>query len=145
MITLYLDTSSIVKLYVDEPGSDEVRQELDEASAAATSLIAYAEARATFARLRRLGGITPAGLRLAKRDFDTDWLVWAIVPPSMSLCRAAGDLAEEYGLRGFDSVHLATFLQLTTTERSEVRFSSFDRNLSRAATSAVQRHRRSRV
>jgi predicted nucleic acid-binding protein len=138
-MTLYLDTSSIIKLYVDEPGSDAVRQDLSEASAGATSLVTYAEARAALARLRRLGGITAAGFRLAKRDFDADWPMWVILPLSEALCRSAGDLAERYGLRGFDSMHLATYLLLASIERSDVRFSSFDRRLNRAAVAAVRR------
>jgi predicted nucleic acid-binding protein len=142
-MTLYLDTSSLIKLYVEEPGSDEVRQDLSEASACATSLITYAEARAAFARLRRLGNITPAGFRSAKRDFDTDWSILVIVPPSDALCRSAGDLAERYRLRGFDSIHLATFLYLASSDRSKVRFSSFDRDLSRAANKALRAVRRS--
>jgi hypothetical protein len=31
-VTLYLESSSVVKLYVHEPGSDTVRAELDSAS-----------------------------------------------------------------------------------------------------------------
>jgi predicted nucleic acid-binding protein len=144
-MTLYLDTSSIVKLYVDEPGSEEVRQDLSEASTGATSLVTYAEARAAFARLRRLGSLTLGGFRLAKRDFDADWPLWVLVPLTETVCRTAGDLAEQYGLRGFDSVHLAAFLHLTSGNRSEVRFSSFDRILSRTAIAASRLHRRSRV
>ncbi len=50
---LYLDTSALVKLYVRETGSVRVRNWLNKATAAATSVVAYAEARATFARLHR--------------------------------------------------------------------------------------------
>ena len=138
-MTLYLDTSSLVKLYVDEPGSDEVRQDLSEASVGATSLITYAEARAAFARHRRLGDITPAGFRSAKQDFDADWTRFAVVEPTLDLCRAAGELAERYQLRGFDSIHLATFLQIARDGGpAETRFSSFDRRLNRAALAALR-------
>lgn len=136
-MTLYLDTSSLIKLYIEEPGGDEVRQDLSEASAGATSLITYAEARAAFARLRRLGNITPAGFRSAKQDLEADWSKYVVVEPTLDLCRAAGELAERYQLRGFDSIHLATFLELARERRpSETRFSSFDRHLNRAALTA---------
>ena len=46
---LYLDTSALVKLFVDEPLSQELSVAVDEAEAIATSLLAYAEARAAFA------------------------------------------------------------------------------------------------
>ena len=142
-MTLYLDTSSLFKLYVEERGSDDVRQELSEASAGATSLVTYAEARAAFARVRRLRNITAAGLQSAKRDLDSDWSIYVVVPPSDAICRNAGDLAERYGLRGLDSIHLATFLYLTSRDRSEVRFSSFDHHLNRAAIKALRAVRRS--
>jgi predicted nucleic acid-binding protein len=142
-MTLYLDTSSLFKLYVEEAGSDEVRQNLSEASAGATSLISYAEARAAFARVRRLGNITAAGWRLAKRDFESDWSIFVIVPPSEAICRSAGDLAERYGLRGFDGIQLASFLHLASDDHFEVRFSSFDRALNQAATRALRAARRS--
>jgi predicted nucleic acid-binding protein len=43
-MTLYLDTSSLVKLYVDEVGSDEVRDLVAEAAVVATSIVAYRDA-----------------------------------------------------------------------------------------------------
>lgn len=146
-MTLYLDTSSLVKLYVDEPGTDEVRQDLGEADTATTSAVSYAEARAGFARLRREGKLTPALFLSVKRDFDADWSKLAIVEPTVALCGIAGALAERYGLRGCDSIQLATFLDVARERaREETRFSSFDRSLNRAATSALRAlYRRSRV
>jgi predicted nucleic acid-binding protein len=144
-MTLYLDTSSLFKLYVEESGSDEVRQDLAEAETVATSAVSYAEARAAFARLRRDGQLTPAMFLAVKRDFEADWARLAIVEPTVSLCRTAGELAERYGLRGCDSIHLATFVELAGERRgSETRFSSFDRALSRAATLALRAAGRSR-
>jgi predicted nucleic acid-binding protein len=143
-MTLYLDTSSLFKLYVEESGSDDVRHELAEADTVATSAVSYAEARAAFARLRRDGKLTPATFRAVKRDFDADWSRFAIVEPTVELCRAAGDLAEQYELRGCDSIQLATFLEVAREgARSETRFSSFDRDLNRAATHALRAVRRS--
>ena len=145
-MTLYLDTSSLFKLYVEEPGSDEVRQDLVEAETVATSAVSYTEARAAFARLRRDGQLTPAMLLTVKRDFDADWSKLAIVEPTSALCRTAGDLAEQYGLRGCDSIHLATFLDVARERpREETRFSSFDRRLNRAAVAALRHQRKSRV
>jgi len=143
-MTLYLDTSSLIKLFVEEPGGDEVRQHLSEADAVATSLITYAEARATFARLRRTRSFTADGFRSAKRDFDEDWSNYLVVEPSLALCRAAGDLAERYHLRGCDSIQLATFLDVARERgREETRFSSFDHALNQAATKALRAMRRS--
>ncbi|HEY5611028.1 MAG TPA: VapC toxin family PIN domain ribonuclease, partial [Thermoanaerobaculia bacterium] len=52
--------------------------------------------------------------------------------------RRAGDLAERHALRGFDSLHLASYLALDSRRASgePVIFSSFDENLNRAAKGA---------
>ena len=42
---LYLDTSSLVKLYLEEDGRQAVRSLVDLATVVATSVIAYPEAR----------------------------------------------------------------------------------------------------
>ena len=63
-MTLYLDTSSLVKLYVAEPGSDAVRKLVSQATVVATAGIAYPETRAALARRRReraFGRVRAAG------------------------------------------------------------------------------------
>ena len=60
-LILYLDTSALVKLYVRERGSARVRAQVGKADAIATSVVAYAEARAAFARhAARAAGRTPS-------------------------------------------------------------------------------------
>ena len=98
-----------------------------------------AEACAAFARRRREGIITAAVFRVVKRDFDADWPRFVVVEPTTAPCRTAGELAERYRLRGFDSIHLATFLHVARESRSiETRFSSVDRHLNRAAMTALR-------
>jgi uncharacterized protein len=50
-----------------------------------------------------------------------------------ALARQAGDLAEHYGLRGYDAVHLATALAVDATDLVLV---TWDRNLAGAAVQA---------
>ncbi|MGZ8217855.1 type II toxin-antitoxin system VapC family toxin [Methylomagnum sp.] len=40
-------------------------------------------------------------------DFERDWAAVRVVEASESLVRRAGDLAQRFGLHGYDSVHLA--------------------------------------
>lgn len=147
MTTLYLDTSSLLKIYVDEDGSDDVRQQLAEYSSAATSAVTYAEARSAFARRRRDGTLTAAVFRAVKRAFDADWPQYVVVEATAAVGRAAGELAERYALRGFDSLHLATFLHVARDRRpADVGFSSCDHALNRAAGNAMRSlYRKSRV
>jgi predicted nucleic acid-binding protein len=130
---VYLDTSSLVKLYVEEEGSDEVRQLVGEAEAVATSAVAYPEARAAFARLRRERHLTPSQHRRIRAALDADWPRYVAVHVSAAVCTHAGDLAERHALRGFDAVHLASYLALAEGAAAELDFSSFDRSLERAA------------
>ena len=138
-MTLYLDTSSLVKLYVDEPGSDEVRGLVDRATVVATSVIAYAEARSALARLRREGALPPAAFTSIKRVLDKDWPSYLTLDVTEAISQAAGDLAEQYRLRGYDSVHLASFLEVARRAGAgETHFSSFDDRLNRAAKAAAR-------
>jgi predicted nucleic acid-binding protein len=134
-VILYLDTSSLVKLYVEEEGSDDVQALVDDATLIATSHVAYPEARAALARRRRERALSPRSFTAAKRAFETDWIRYVAIEVQGSLCREAGDLAERYRLRGFDSVHLASFAEMLRglQGRADVRFSSFDDRLNQAA------------
>ena len=133
-MTLYLDTSSLVKLYVTETGSDTVRRLVEGANVVATSVVAYAEARAAFARLRRDGGLVASAFASIKRDFEADWPTYLTLEVTHAVCREAGDLAERFRLRGFDGLHLASFADVyRRAARPDTRFSSFDIRLNEAA------------
>lgn len=129
---LYLDTSALVKLYVDEPGRPGVVSELERAAAVATVRVAYAEARAAFARKRREGGLDGKGLRQVVERLDGDWAAYGVVDVTEPLVRRAGILAERHGLRGYDAVHLAAAVELGRAG-GDVSFGCFDERLRRAA------------
>jgi predicted nucleic acid-binding protein len=138
-VTLYLDTSSLVKLYVTEAGSENVRHLVGEATIVATSMIAYPETRAALARRRRERVLRAGAFAAVKRQFEGDWSRYLAVDVTEAVCRHAGDLAERYGLRGYDSVHLACFLEVARRAGpADTEFSSFDDRLNRAARSAAR-------
>ena len=133
---LYLDTSAWVKLYVREPGSKELRAHAIKAEAMAVSVVAYPEARAAFARLKSQGISTEAKHQQRLAQLNLDWgnlLHIELVP---AVVRAAGDLAEIYGLRGFDSIHLASALWLKEKTSMPLHFAVFDQRLRAAAERA---------
>jgi predicted nucleic acid-binding protein len=129
----YLDTSSLVKLYVEEEGSLLIRELVERAELVATSVVAYPEARAALARQRRERGLTAGGFDRAKNDFERDWPRYLTVEVSEAVYRSAGELAEKHRLRGFDSLHLASYVSLCRGGAEHVRFSAFDEALNRAA------------
>jgi predicted nucleic acid-binding protein len=139
-VTLYLDTSSLVKLYVAEDGSDAVHRLVAAATVVATSALAYPEARAALARRRRERTLRPAACAAAKRTFEDEWPRFLTIDVSSGVCREAGALAERYRLRAYDSVHLAAFAAVARAAGvRETRFSSFDAALNRAARSLRRR------
>lgn len=136
-VTLYLDTSSLVKLYVAESGSDIVRRQVERATVVATSMVAYPEARAALARRRRERALSPAAFTAAKRTFEADWPKYLAVQVTEGLCKDAGQLAERYTLRACDCVHLACFLDVARQAGiADTEFSSFDDRLNAAARRA---------
>lgn len=130
---LYLETSDLVKLYVREADSDEVRTRVASAEVVATSVLAYAEARAAFARKLREKGLSEEGYRSVKKALDRDWPSFFVLNVSAATARSAGDLAEKHGLRGFDALHLAAAVELKSTGATSLRFSSADARLCAAA------------
>jgi predicted nucleic acid-binding protein len=139
-VTLYLDTSSLVKLYVEEVGSDQVRDLVARAAVVATSIVAYPETRAALARLRRSGDLIPPRFRAAKRNFEQQWPAFLTLEVTAAVSREAGDFAERYALRGVDALHLASFAEVARRAGpSDTRFSSFDDPLNRAAHDVARR------
>jgi uncharacterized protein with PIN domain len=135
-MTVYLDTSDLVKLYIDEPKADEIHSLVADAAVVVTSVIAYAEARATFARRRRERLMTPSEMKAAIRQLDADWQRFVIIDVNDQQGRAAGYLADAHGIQGCDAVHLAAFEDvLANADDEDVRFSSADARLVRAARS----------
>ncbi|HEX5214717.1 MAG TPA: type II toxin-antitoxin system VapC family toxin [Vicinamibacterales bacterium] len=133
-MTLYLDTSNLVKLYVDEPGSDEIRRLVQDAAAVATSSIAYAETRATFARRRRERVLTASRCKDAADAFDLDWARFVVIALNDELAHAAGRLTDAHDVRGCDAIHLASFeWLLKRNPEDDVQFSCADDRLTRAA------------
>ena len=133
---LYLDTSALVKIYVDEKGSAGCRRAVAEADLIATSAIAYVEARAAFTRRRHEGGLPPKSYRRVITDLDEDWSSYAIVGVSESVIREGARLAERHRLRAHDAVHLASATVLRDSGRAEpMVFASWDPVLGRAARS----------
>ena len=144
-MTLYLHTSSLVKLYVDEVGSDDVRNSVARATVVATSVVAYPETRAALARLRRSADLTSAGFSRSKRDFEAQWPAFLALEVTAPISREAGDFAERYALRGIDALHLASFAAIARKAgAADTQFSSFDDRLNKASRVVARRLQRGR-
>ena len=130
---LYLDASALVKLYIEEPGSERVREVLKEASIVSTSRVACVEARAGIARKHREGELSKEEHNRMVDDLVRDWGNYFIVEVSESVAKPGGTLTERLSLRGFDAIHLASALLLRNRTCLDVSFSCFDERLRAAA------------
>jgi predicted nucleic acid-binding protein len=130
---VYLDTSSLVKLYVEEIDSEKIRNFVRNAASVSTSRIAYAEARAAFAKKQKEEGFPLKILRKIVEDFNRDWESYFLIEITDGLIRFAGDIAEKYLLRGFDSIHLASAIHLKNKIDLAIYFSSYDTRLNQSA------------
>ncbi len=104
---VYLDTSALVPLLIDEPASPICARIWDDAEDVVSVRIAYVEAAAAIAQARRLGRLTGSGKRAALTLLDETWDQLALVDIDEPLIHRAGALAELHSLRGYDATHCA--------------------------------------
>ena len=126
---LYLDTSALVKLVVEERGSDAVDALVATTEYAVSSVIAYPECRSAIARGAKAGRVDSAA---AVRSLDQVWAAVQTLDVDLRLSARAGSLAARHLLRGMDALHLATALEIAAPELP-VAFATFDGPLARAA------------
>jgi predicted nucleic acid-binding protein len=120
-LTLYLDSSALVKRYVKEPGSDSVIEVMGRADAYKMCRIGFVE---TVRAVARGGG------RGEVEKMESDWTRVDVVEVDRTLAEHAARLAVNHRLRTLDALHLAAALALTDENPT---FVTWDSDLHRAA------------
>lgn len=110
MALVYFDSSALVKLVVEERGTDLAAQLWDGCDAALSSRLAYPEVRAALSAARRNRDLDDDALRRATRTWERFWKSVRPVELTPDVERFAGRLATRHALRGADAVHLASAL-----------------------------------
>jgi predicted nucleic acid-binding protein len=105
---VYFDSSALVKLVVDEAGSDLAAELWDACDAALASRLAYPEVRAALAAACRNHDLSQDGLDAAEQAWEHYWAAARPVELTAAVERHAGQLARCYALHGADAVHLAS-------------------------------------
>src|SRR5215475_1107405 len=106
MALVYFDSSALVKLVVEETGSQVAADLWDGCDAALASRLAYPEVRAALAAGFRNHDITQNELDRAERDWEGYWAAVRPVELTAAVEHHAGDLARAHALRGADAVHI---------------------------------------
>jgi len=138
-VILYCDTSALVKLYVKEESSDAIRQLAESASAIFVCRIAWAEIMATLARRAREAPANAAVIEAVRQRLRTNWPRYAIVEITQALMELAGDYADTFALRGYDSVQLAAARTVQQAAGEPLHFACFDTRLRKAAAVLAMR------
>ena len=126
MSIVYFDSSALVKLVVEEDGSDVADALWDGCDAAVSSRLTYPEVRAAVAAAARDHRIDSRSLQTVRRDWETIWSETRPVELESSVEHHAGELAEIHALRGADAVQLASALAIGS---SDLIVATWDRRL----------------
>ncbi len=107
---LYVDTSALLKRYVEEVDSAACERLLLADPEWVTGRHTLIEVRRNLARL-----LDPEPLGQALAAFGEDWLRMAVVELDAFTCERAAEIAEATGARTLDALHLAAATRLGGT------------------------------
>ena len=127
MIT-YVDTSTLIKLIIDEEGSERAELIWQSADSVASVSLIVVEARAALAAASRGERLSADQVHVARTELGGFIDDLHLVEVTEELSESAAQVAETESLRGYDAVHLASALLVGTAV-----VSSSDRGLCEAA------------
>ncbi|MDY7075953.1 MAG: type II toxin-antitoxin system VapC family toxin [Chloroflexota bacterium] len=141
MNSYYLDTSALVKHYVDEVGSDWIHSLIKSTPRPLliVSHLVSVEVFSALARRLRKGSLITADYERTKIAFRRDYLSrYQIVIVTVSIVDTAYGLLDRHALRAYDATHLAVALEanrsLVTRGHAALEFLSADDRLNQAAS-----------
>lgn len=106
-MTTYVDTSALLKRYVEEPDSTRAEALLLADPVLATGRHTVVEVRRNLARL-----LSGSGLTSARQAFTRELSSFVIVELDDRTCALAAALAEQTGLRTLEALHLGAARRL---------------------------------
>ena len=128
----FFDASALVKRYIDEDDSEQVRDWLKR-HLVAVSRLSELEVTSALARRCREGDFTSAdrdrALQMLRRDFES----FFVVEITAEVLQRSRQLLAESPLRAGDSIQLAAALELRERLRFPTTFVAFDQRLLDAA------------
>jgi uncharacterized protein len=130
---VYFDSSALVKLLTEEPGSDLAAELWDGCDAAVASRLAYPEVCAALAAAGRNHDLSKHELNTAEQTWGEYWAAIRPVELTTPVEQHAGQLTRSHALRGAAAVHLASALAIGDYD---LVMAVWDRRLHRGARSA---------
>ncbi len=133
MSITYLDTSALIKRYVDEPGSEELRAIWPSFQVVGSAVIVHVEIASALAKATRQGWLDESEAQRVWQAFLRDWGKMTLINLGLPVINRASQLAWNHRLRGYDAVHLAAALIWQEGLAESVRLCTFDQRLWNAA------------
>ena len=133
-MNVYLDASAMVKSYIAETGSTEVRHLMTLADMLATSLLSRVEVPAAIAKAVYVGWVERERAIAVLQIFRVQWPDYMRVQATEALMALADTLACDQGLRGYDAVHLASAITWQEVLGEPVTLATYDKQLWEAAS-----------
>jgi uncharacterized protein len=106
-VSLYVDSSALLKRYVEEPDSERFEEALLSDPNWVTARVTVVEVRRNL--IYRLRGREAAD---ARTQFERDWRRFHVVELDEMTCDRAAELAELTGVRSLDALHLAAMQRI---------------------------------
>lgn len=132
----YLDTSALLKLYIEEDGTDRVTHVVEDAEDGQVVILDLApvEARSAIRRRQREGDIDGADAdRVLRRIEDDASSLFLVQPSTSAVMEEAARLIERHPLRAYDALQLAGCLVVRQGMPGPVTFVCADGRLCEAA------------
>lgn len=123
-MTLFIDSSALVKRYLEEPESDEVISAMQADREWIACQVAHSETALTICRATVEGDRDEARMKL-----DDEWRRFRVLPVDRALLSRAVEIGCEHQVRMLDSIHLAAADRLPRP----FTFVTFDRRQASAA------------
>jgi uncharacterized protein len=136
-MTVFADTSALVKLYADEADHEIVRSSTEQF---VVSELSRVEVPSALWRKSRMAELSSDDAALLAAEFEYDWYGDVEAPPRFSVIAAgpvlndAARLVARHGLRAYDAIQLATANACRTVLPECNTFAAFDTSLRHAAT-----------
>ena len=130
---VYVDTSAILKQYLGEDFSRETVQFLQKADFLGSSLLLRVEFTSGIAKAIRMGWIDQEVGKQVIGLFNTEVADLHLIYADQAVINRAAELAWQFGLRGYDAVHLASALVWQEDLGELVTLATFDQPLQGAA------------
>jgi predicted nucleic acid-binding protein len=108
----YLDASAWIKRYIGEEGSQRINAWMSQNPLVASSALGVAEVLTTIVRKARAGEVSESDRDRMVEDVRAEFDLFAHVYHTPTLVKYAQEVALRHGLRGADTVHLASALWL---------------------------------